>query len=217
MEPPLPRLQFLRDDSPIQIRNLGLFGIRPGLPTLLKKIEGFFDPWSQNVNRLEGSNHPSPHKDQVALLLGDRPGFAFRRGRDENLEPSPFQRGTDVGRIHRFSGRKYHVIFDMVPGSHYRACIKALNPNGRYLSGNPRFSVMLRSVITTRFTDKTARFAFARESKEELAALKEMIEDGTIGSIVDRVFPMEQAAVAHRLVETEQRLGAVVIAIGDLR
>ena len=32
--------------------------------------------------------------------------------------------------------------------------------------------------------------------------------------IVDRVFPMEQAADAHRLVETEQRLGAVVIAIG---
>ncbi len=115
------------------------------------------------------------------------------------------------------TGRKYHVIFDMVPGGHYRACIKALNPNGRYLSGNPRFSVMLRSVITTRFTDKTARFAFARESKEELAALKEMIEDGTIGSIVDRVFPMEQAAVAHRLVETEQRLGVDVIAIGDLR
>ena len=28
------------------------------------------------------------------------------------------------------------------------------------------------------------------------------------------VFPMEQAADAHRLVETEQRLGAIVIAIG---
>ncbi len=115
------------------------------------------------------------------------------------------------------SGRTYHVIFDMVPGSQYSACIKALNPNGRYLSGNPRFSVMLRSVLTTRFTDKTATFAFARETKEELAALKEMIEDGTIGSIVDRVLPMEQAADAHRLVETEQRLGAVVIAIGDFQ
>jgi NADPH:quinone reductase-like Zn-dependent oxidoreductase len=45
-------------------------------------------------------------------------------------------------------------------------------------------------------------------------ALKEMIEDGRIVSIVDRVFAMEQAADAHRLVETEQRLGAIVIAIG---
>lgn len=112
-------------------------------------------------------------------------------------------------------GRTYDVIFDMVPGSSYSKCIKMLNPNGRYLSGNPRMSVMLRSVFTTRFTDKTARFAFARETKEELLALKEMIEDGKIGSIVDKVFPMERASEAHRIVESEQRLGAIVIVIGD--
>ena len=111
-------------------------------------------------------------------------------------------------------GRSYDVIFDMVAGSDYGACIRTLNPGGRYLSCNPRLSVMLRSFFTTRFTDKTARFAFAGETKAALRTLKEMIEDGRIRSIVDRVYPMEQAADAHRRVETEQRLGAVVIAIG---
>ena len=52
-------------------------------------------------------------------------------------------------------------------------------------------------------------------AQKGMSLLKEMIEDGRIGSIVDCVFPMEQAADAHRRVETEQRLGAVVIAIGD--
>jgi NADPH:quinone reductase-like Zn-dependent oxidoreductase len=113
------------------------------------------------------------------------------------------------------TGQTYDVIFDMVPGSSYSACIKALNRNGRYLSGNPRFSVMLRSVFTTRFSDKTARVAFAGETAEELRALKKMIEQGKIQSIVDEVYPMEQAADAHRRVETEQRLGAIVIEIGD--
>jgi NADPH:quinone reductase-like Zn-dependent oxidoreductase len=112
-------------------------------------------------------------------------------------------------------GQTYDVIFDMVPGSSYAACIKVLNPNGRYLSGNPRLSVMLRSVLTTRFSDKTARFAFAKETKAELNTIKEMIEDGRIVSIVDKVYSMEQAADAHSRVETEQRLGAIVIAIGD--
>lgn len=112
-------------------------------------------------------------------------------------------------------GRRYDVIFDMVPGSSYAACIKALSPDGRYLSGNPRLTVMLRSVFTTWFTKKTARFAFARETKAELSALKEMIESGKVRSIVDRVYPMEQAAEAHQRVETEQRRGAVVIAITD--
>ena len=113
------------------------------------------------------------------------------------------------------SGQTYDVIFDMVAGSSYSACIRILNPGGRYLMGNPRISDMIRSVFTTRFTNKTARFAFAGEKKEELLDLKEMIEQGKIVSIVHKIYTMEQAADAHRAVEAEQRLGAVVIAIGD--
>lgn len=112
-------------------------------------------------------------------------------------------------------GRTYDVIFDMVAGNPYAASIATLNPKGRYLTANPRLSVMLRSVFTSRFSGKTAKFAFAQESKEELLALRQMIEDGNIRSIVDRVYPMELAADAHSRVETEQRLGAVVIAMGD--
>jgi NADPH:quinone reductase-like Zn-dependent oxidoreductase len=109
----------------------------------------------------------------------------------------------------------YDVILDMVAGSAYVACLRTLRPGGRYLSCNPRLSVMLRSFFTTRFTNKTARFAFAGETKAALVTLKEMIEAGTIKSIVDKVYPMERAADAHRRVEAEQRLGSVVIAVGD--
>ena len=112
------------------------------------------------------------------------------------------------------AGHSYDVIFDMVPGSSYSDCIRCLKPKGRYLCGNPRLSVMLRSVLTNWFSDKFASFAFARETAEELLALKAMIEDGSVRSIVDRVLPMEQAGEAHRLVETEQRVGAIVIEIG---
>jgi NADPH:quinone reductase-like Zn-dependent oxidoreductase len=110
---------------------------------------------------------------------------------------------------------RYDVIFDMVPGGAYGRCVGALKPGGRYLSGNPSVAVMLRSVLTTRFTDKTARIAFAAEKRRELVALREMIEGGRIGSIVDRVLPMEEAAEAHRLVETEERCGAIVLALGS--
>jgi hypothetical protein len=34
--------------------------------------------------------------------------------------------------------------------------------------------------------------------------------------IVDRVLPMEQIRQAHRLVETEQRQGAIVLAVGPV-
>ncbi len=109
--------------------------------------------------------------------------------------------------------QRWDVIFDMVPKSPYGRCIQALKPGGRYLTGNPTLTKMLRSAITNRFSDKRASFAFAPETRKALAALRDMIESGQIGSIVDVVYPLEQAAEAHRRVESEQRLGAVVLTV----
>jgi len=113
------------------------------------------------------------------------------------------------------SGQTYDVIFNMVARSSYSRCVNSLNPKGRYLMGNPRISDMIRSVLTSRFTDKTAIFVFAGETEEELLALKDMIEAGKIKPIVDKVYSPEQAAEAHHRVETEQRLGVVVISMAE--
>ena len=111
--------------------------------------------------------------------------------------------------------RTYDVVFDMVSGSSWADIMRALKPGGCYVTANPSFAVMIRSVFATRFTDRTAMFAFAAETIEELESLTQMIEAGAIGSIVDRVLPIEEAAEAHRLVETEQRLGAIVLSFAD--
>lgn len=110
---------------------------------------------------------------------------------------------------------RYDVIFDMVPGSSLRDAIRALRPGGRYLNGNPRLSVLIGAPFVRRFTSKTATCAFARETRDELLALKAMVEEGAIASIVDRVLPMSEAAEAHRLVGSEARKGAIVLAIGQ--
>ena len=109
------------------------------------------------------------------------------------------------------SGETYDVIFDMVAHNSYSGCIKVLKPSGRYLMGNPRITDMLRSVLTSKFTDNTAIFAFAGEKEEELLALKELIEAGKIKPVLDKIYSIDQIAEAHRRVETEQRLGIVVI------
>jgi NADPH:quinone reductase-like Zn-dependent oxidoreductase len=109
------------------------------------------------------------------------------------------------------NGHTYDVIFSMVARTPYAECINALNDGGRYIMANPRVSDMLRSVLTSWLTGKKAIFAFAGEKLEELLVLKEMIQDGAIKPVVDNVYPYEQAAKAHYRVETEQRLGTVVI------
>ena len=113
------------------------------------------------------------------------------------------------------SGQIYDVIFDMVANSDYSGCIRSLKPGGRYLKGNPRLSDMLRMTLTTRFTGRTAIYTFAGETREELLTLKQMIEDGSIRPVIDRIYSPEQAARAHERVETEQRIGIVVISMRD--
>jgi NADPH:quinone reductase-like Zn-dependent oxidoreductase len=108
------------------------------------------------------------------------------------------------------TGRRFDVIFDMVPGSPHRRLIGMLTPGGRYLNGNPSLSVLVRSMLS-----KTVTATFAPENAEALATITDLIEAGKVRSIVDRVYPMSEAAEAHRRVETEQRLGAVVITIGE--
>ena len=104
----------------------------------------------------------------------------------------------------------YDVILSMVAQTSFAGCMNALKAKGRYLMANPRLSDMLRS-MSAKAMGKTATFAFAGESKAELLSLREMIEAGKISSVIDEIFPMSKIAQAHRRVETEQRLGCVVI------
>lgn len=108
----------------------------------------------------------------------------------------------------------YDVIFDMVAGSSYSKCLNILKDNGRYLTANPTLMKMLRSIITNRFTKKRSIFALASEKEEELSSLKEMIESGKIKPVLDKVFSLEDLVEAHKLVETEQRVGCIAIHVG---
>ena len=109
------------------------------------------------------------------------------------------------------SGETYDVIFDVVGKSSFSRSLRSLKQNGRYLIANPGLSHMLRGLWTSKTSSQKVIFGASSGNSEDLTFLKELIEAGKIASVIDRRYPLEQMAEAHRYVDTGQKTGNVVI------
>ncbi|UCE63908.1 MAG: NAD(P)-dependent alcohol dehydrogenase [Nitrospirota bacterium] len=111
------------------------------------------------------------------------------------------------------SGPTYDVIFDVIAKTSFSGIISSLKENGRYLMVNPLFFKMVRGLWTSLISSKKVIFAFARYKSEDLMFLKELIEAGKIQSVIDRRYPLEKIAEAHRYAETGHKQGNIVITV----
>ena len=89
------------------------------------------------------------------------------------------------------SGETYDVIFDAVGKIASSRGKSSLKKNGIYLT------------VKSPTSEKT----------ENLILLKELIEAGKIRSAIDRRYPLEQTAEAHRYVDKGHKKGNVVITV----
>ena len=115
------------------------------------------------------------------------------------------------------NGQLYDIIFDTVGKRSFAACKDSLTPDGIYLdAGNP--ATILSMFWTKVFGRKKAILVAtyvrsASKIKKDLVELKALIEAGKMQAVIDRYYPLEKIADAHRYVETERKKGNVVITI----
>jgi 2-desacetyl-2-hydroxyethyl bacteriochlorophyllide A dehydrogenase len=111
------------------------------------------------------------------------------------------------------NGQTYDVIFDTIGKSPFARSVRSLKENGRYLLANTNLPQMIRGLWISKTSSKKVIFALAGEKTEDLIFLKELFEAGKIKPVIDRLYPLEQVAEAHRYVEKGQKTGNVVITV----
>ncbi len=112
------------------------------------------------------------------------------------------------------NGETYDLIFDILGKSSFSRCKNSLKQNGIYLLASFKMKQLFQMLWTTMTGSKKVICAMASEKSEDLVSIKELIEAGKFKSIIDKCYPLEQAAEAHRYVESGHKKGQVVITVG---
>jgi len=107
------------------------------------------------------------------------------------------------------SGQTYDVIFDAVRKTSFSRCKSSLRQRGIYITVDwPLLTALWASIVGSR----KVIFGMAKRI-EDLIFLRELIEAGKLKSVIDRRYPLEQTAEAHRYVNQGHKKGNVVITV----
>lgn len=111
------------------------------------------------------------------------------------------------------NGETYDLIFDILGKSSFARCKNSLKPNGTLLFASFKMKQLFQMLWTSKTGGRKVICAIAPGSVEDLNSIKELVEAGKIKALIDRCYPLEQAAEAHQYVEEGRKKGNVVITI----
>jgi NADPH:quinone reductase-like Zn-dependent oxidoreductase len=107
----------------------------------------------------------------------------------------------------------YDIIFDILGKGSFSHIKKSLKKTGVYLLSSFKSKKLLQMLWTSVKGGKKVVCAIATPKTEDLIFIKKLVEEGKIKSIIDRCFPLEQTAEAHKYFETGNKRGNVVITL----
>ncbi|HYZ33055.1 MAG TPA: NAD(P)H-quinone oxidoreductase [Crenalkalicoccus sp.] len=154
----------------------------------------------------------SPAKCRACLDLGADAAINYR---DQDF----------VAEVKRLTGGALaDVVLDMVGGPYFQRNLRCLRTDGRLvliamLGGNEAEQVDIRPIMLRRLTvtGSTMRPRTTAQKGAIAAELRArvwpLLEEGRCGPVIHEVFPLDQAAAAHRLMESSAHIGKIMLRV----
>lgn len=118
------------------------------------------------------------------------------------------------------NGQRYDLLFDSIGNRSLSACRRVMTrrgiyvvvggPDGRWIGPLAR---LLKAPLVSPFVSQNLIMLLASMKKEDLLALKALIEAKTVTPVIDRCYPLSQVPEAIRYLEEGHARGKVVITL----
>lgn len=108
--------------------------------------------------------------------------------------------------------QKFHKVLDAVAKSSFSKCRKILKKGGIYISTLPGKGLLFHKILNY-LSNKKADFIMVNPSGNDLILISDFIKKGLVRPHVQKVFPLEEGAQAHTLIETQRVRGKLVLSV----
>jgi NADPH:quinone reductase-like Zn-dependent oxidoreductase len=132
--------------------------------------------------------------DQVVLRSGD------------NLEPEKL-----TNALLQAGGRRFDAVLDTVAGPQFGAHLEVLRDDGMLVTCGAHAGEVVDLDVVKLFQHGWRIVGFRIALPDELRAAVDLIRNGVVRILVDKTFPMSQAAKAHRYLDQQRHVGKVLL------
>jgi NADPH:quinone reductase-like Zn-dependent oxidoreductase len=110
---------------------------------------------------------------------------------------------------------RFDVVLDAVGKSRFVLCRPLLKPGGSFLTTDlgPRAENLPLIVATRWVGEHRVRLPFPTDARAHVRMVRELLASRELRPVVDRTYALDDIFDAYHYVETEQKLGTVVITV----
>ena len=188
------------EGSHYALANLRAAGVGVGSDVLVHGATGAIGSAAVQLARCLGAT-------VTAVCRGEHAALVEGLGAERVIDYTSTDFATD--------GATYDVVFDAVGKTSYARCKPLVRPGGVFVAtdiGPFPWNPLL--AVTTRVAgSRTVMFPMPKDDHEVITYLRDRIEAGEFRPVIDRTYPLENIVEAYRYVETEQKIGNVVILV----
>lgn len=111
------------------------------------------------------------------------------------------------------NGETYDLIYDILGRNSFEKCQSSLTSTGILLYASFKTKQLIQMWQTSKSTGKKVICTLSSETLDDLNFVKELVEAGKLKTVIDKRFPLEETAEAHRYYESGKNIGNVVISV----